>query len=119
MKNYRLYLLRDGHIWAGRPFAAFSDEEAVEVGGAVFDGCSDVAETCEVWQGDKLKVALGPDFRRAPCRLEDLVAARQRNVVELEEALCNSFTCIRESMRLLDRLSHCDPWSAGPNNEAK
>jgi hypothetical protein len=95
--NCRLYLFRDGHIIAGQSFLAFSDEEALEMCSAVYDDCSDVADSCEVWHGDQLKAAVSWKSRRARFPVE---TALQANIVELEEALSSSFACIRESRRL-------------------
>jgi hypothetical protein len=103
--NYRLYLYQNEAIRAGQAFSAFSDQEAYEVGSILYDACSDIMNGCEVWRGPDRVATIRSISQQPNFTIQDLTAVRQHHIVTLEESLSNSFTCIRESRRLLDLLS--------------
>ena len=103
--HYRLYLYRNDHIRAGQAFSAFSDQEAYEIGSVLYDACSDVMDGCEVWRGSDQVATIRSTSEQPIVTIQDLTAVRQHHIVTLEESLSSSFTCIRESRRLLDLLS--------------
>ena len=112
--NYWLYLLsRTDDLRAADSFNAEDENEAREIAAATYDACSDVFEGYELWQCGKLvaKKKLGRVARRAPSpgplwlsmgtELIEVKRRRQENALELEERLQETFTCIRESRKLL------------------
>ena len=101
--EYRVYLLdQNNHITAAETFSAADDAEAVEVAVSLHDACSDAFAGVEVWCGPKCVLPAGHE-RSAPIvpRLEDVVEARQNNVLDLEDRLQRSHATMKRSRKLL------------------
>jgi hypothetical protein len=101
--KYRLYLLdENAHFRAGESFSAVGDTEAAEIAAAVYNACADVFDGYELWRGTQcvlqIRNCLVPD---GPITLSDVVAARQENVLDLEERLQRTFACVAASRTLL------------------
>jgi hypothetical protein len=104
MDRYRIFFFRGEHIRAGGPMSAESDAEAAETAALLYDACSDVIESCEVWRGADCVAKLNRHSAGLSVSLVDLVEARKGYVIELAETLQSSFSFIRESRRLPKRL---------------
>jgi hypothetical protein len=106
--NFRIYLLdKASRIRAAESFSAADDAEAADVGAATFDACSDVFDGFEVWRGST-RVTGGGRTGKNVSQLNawDVVMTQQRNILDLEERLHQSFACMRESSRLLAITAH-------------
>jgi hypothetical protein len=108
MDHYRMYLYRDGHIQAGQAFSASNDIEATETAGFIYEACSDVADACELWRGAECVARMSAQPGDAMITPRDLVERydamandQQQSIRDLEEDLRNSWSCIRESKKLL------------------
>jgi len=104
MDRYRIYFFRGEHIRAGGPLSAQSDADATQMAALLYDACSDVIERCEVWRGADRVAEIGRHSSISPVSLEDAVEAQRRHVIELAEALRDSFSFMRESKRLCQKL---------------
>jgi hypothetical protein len=104
--NYRFYLLDENeHIRAGESFTASDDAQATEVAAAVHSACSDVFDGYELWRGNA-RVAKTRRTRHVSSSAQEIVEARQENVLDLMDRLQRTFTCVRESRRLLQVTSY-------------
>ena len=98
MVRYQLYLLADGNISTRLEFFADDDAEALESAVLLFEACSDVCTSYELWAGSQL---LARDHAvRSPIVLEMLSQARQSQMLHLEETLHTSRWRIAKSNRL-------------------
>jgi len=112
--NYWLYLLNcTDDLRAADSFMSEDENEAREIAAATYDACSDVFDGYELWHCGKLIVK--KKGRRVPKRPPlpvplwssmgtepiEVERRRQENALELEERLQETFTCIRESRKLL------------------
>jgi hypothetical protein len=101
--QYRFYLVDvNDRIRAGESFSASDDREAREVAALVHDNCSDAFAGYELWRG----TARIAHFRQeqpgtGEINLTDVVRRRQANILELEDRLQTTFSCMRESRKLL------------------
>ena len=104
--NFRVYLL-DGvnHIRAAHAFATESEAEAADIGKTLFSSCDDVFTSCEVWQGPSRIYHNQTPLNYAGEPLAEMSERCQRLIVEMEETLWTSFSAIRESTKLLDRIN--------------
>jgi hypothetical protein len=118
MEHYRLYLMgTSGHIEAGTSLLAPHDDEAKLIAAVVYDSLMDAFPGYMLWRGTHCLAEGSRPLGKAP-RLEDLVAARQRNAIELERTLLSSFNCVRQSKKLLDTLKQFnDPVPNSPGAE--
>lgn len=99
---YHLYLLAEDGAMRGKfEFAADADETAYEIAGVVFDACSDRAAHFELRQGSRL---INPIPPVPTTTLEEVIANRQTQIVELEETVRDSHWAVAKSERLLARL---------------
>jgi hypothetical protein len=100
--QYRFYLLdAAGHIGAAEHFHASSDTEAHAIAIELWQACSDVYPDYEVWQGTR-QVADRP-HEKACGKLAEIVSIRQKNILDLEERLHDSFATLQSSAKLLKR----------------
>ncbi len=104
MGRYRIYFFRGDHIRAGGPLSAQSHADATQTAMLLYDACSDVIERCEVWRGADHVATIDRHSSASPVSLEDLVEPQLSYVIELTEALQNSFSFMRESKRLRQTL---------------
>lgn len=99
---YRLDFLSEKRRALGQyGFLAESKEAALEIAQLTFDACSDRAARFEVWHDFGV---LASEQRPAATTLEQVVAHRQAQVVELEERIRDSKWEVASSKRLLARL---------------
>jgi hypothetical protein len=116
MEHYRLYLLgTGGHIEAATSLLASHDGEAKQIATVVYESLTDVFPSYMLWRGTHF-VAEGARPLSQSTKLEDLIEARQRNAVELERTLRESFYCVRQSMKLLDTLRKMDSTRRDPRD---
>ncbi len=101
--KYRLYLLdENAHFRAGESFSATSDMEAADIAAAVHSACADVFDGYELWRGAHCVLQIRNGLVPAGnVTLSDVVAARQENVLDLEERLQRTFACVSASRTLL------------------
>lgn len=102
--NYRVYLMDEHrHIRAAESFAADCNNEALEITAVLYDACSDTFPACELWQANTMIGRLPASSPQADGFAHDYLGLgrRQRDILELEELLRQSFACMRESRRLL------------------
>jgi hypothetical protein len=87
---------------APESFCASDETEAKEVAGTVYEACSDVFYGYELWCGPERVAKCGRKLTSdEPLRLSEVVWHRQGNILDLEDRLQNTFSCIRESRKLL------------------
>ena len=99
---YRVYLLGpDAGIRAGEFFVAADDTAATEIATALYQSCSDVFADYELWQGTKCVAPGGPKWK-PKVNVEQIVHARQDNIMDLEDRLQHGFTCVNRSRKLLE-----------------
>jgi len=108
MTQYRLYLCDRVRIIGRQDFAARSDAEAVAVAAAIFEACSDMCESFEVWRGDHF---LDCRFAVAERRL---TRERQERCIAQEELLLQSRCAVAKSRTLLTRLADLRAQGAVP-----
>lgn len=99
--SYRLYLLStSGGIVAGESFLADNDKAAIAVAVTVYSSCRDEIDGYELWQSTT-KVA---DHRSLADDLPwwAVTQVRQRELLDLEDRMQSTFTCLQRSRRLLE-----------------
>ena len=103
MAEYRLYLLDDRGVIAGRQgFVADSDADADELARAVFNVCRDHCSRYELWNRNRLVVE---SAKSAPSPSLDVLSARmQAHAVAFEERLRDSHWRISKSRGLLEAI---------------
>ena len=102
MLEYRMYFRIAGQIHGRDDFEANSDVAAIRIARVLYEACSDVCESFELWQGTRRLRA-----RQAHCwkaNLADLIEAHQRVVIEREECISHSEWMIARSQRLIEAL---------------
>jgi hypothetical protein len=100
--RYRLYLLgKSGDVRAAEAFLAEDEVRANEIALSVFSACCDDFDGYEVWSGETL-ISRGRGGPQQPRHWEAITQANQREVLDLEDRLQRTFTCVSESRRLLD-----------------
>jgi hypothetical protein len=99
--RYRLYLR--GNTSDVRACEAFSAEDDVRANGialSLFSACCNDFDGYEVWNGaTMISRGRGP---RQPGHSWDVTQASQREVLDLEDRMQRSFSCVRESRQLLN-----------------
>ena len=101
---YRFYLLdQDNHIKAAETFCAADDATAQETADLVYDACDDEFQRYELWRnGERVTTGwVGANVARGS-RLSDVVSTREENILDLEDRLQRTFTCVRRSRKLLE-----------------
>jgi hypothetical protein len=102
LHRYQLFLLASGELGTRLEFFADDDEEALENGSLLFEACSDVCSSYELWNGSQLLIRGRP--AGAPTALQTLSEARQSQMLQMEESLHSSRWCITRSNRLADAI---------------
>lgn len=100
MLRYRLYLLGDGVICAWLEFLADNDAEALQSAALLFDACSDVCSSCELWNGSRMLAQ--EQAVRSLTALDELSRARQKHIIDMEETLHSSRWRVEKSARLAE-----------------
>jgi hypothetical protein len=95
---------QDQRIRAGSSLSAHSDAEATEIATLLYDACSDVIDSCEIWRGADCVARIDRQSAPPSESLEDSAEAPRSHVIQLAETLQNSFSFIRESRRLREKL---------------
>ena len=89
MTAYRMYFRNDDKLGVairGRDkFEAHDDVEATRVARVLFDACSDVCKSFELWSGERQISAQQPHHSVAS--LDSLIDAHQELALEREEAI--------------------------------
>lgn len=101
MGTYRMYFLDADRIRAREDFEADIDIDAIGIARALYDACSDICDSFELWQEER-KVETAQGFE--PVSLAELTQAHQQIVLETEEAILNSEWSIARSRRLIERI---------------
>jgi hypothetical protein len=102
--TYRINF-RQGRLVVGRDdFDIDGDAGAVIVGRTLFDACSDVCSSFDLWQGERQIDPWRPGELQALGR--DVTEHRQRVIAESEERLRDSRWAIASSKRLLERIEN-------------
>lgn len=105
MNWYCIYLYSVSGSMLGRhEFEAQNDRSAMAVAEHLWDACSDVSESFELWDGPR---RVDSEFSRMPCpsvSAEQVMTASQGSLVEREETLRRSFWALARSERLLQRI---------------
>jgi hypothetical protein len=102
MTAYRMYFLITGRIHGRQDFEADDDVAAIRIARVLYDTCSDVCESFELWQGKRQIRAQQAHHSRAS--LADLIEAHQRVTIETEEVISQSDWVIAQSRRLIETL---------------
>jgi len=105
MTWYCLYLYSASGSMLGRDeFQAENDRSAMAVAEHLWDACSDVSASFELWDGLR---RVDSEFSRMPCpsvSAEQVMMTSQVSLVEHEETLRSSFWALARSERLLQRI---------------
>jgi hypothetical protein len=106
--RFQLYLFAEGAISTRLEFLASAETEALRSAAILFDACSDVCSSYELWSGSRMIVRDDPVH--SGTALEMLEQSRQRHMIDLEEALHSSRWCIAKSARLAQSIdaAHTD-----------
>ena len=99
---YRMYFIVNDRTHGRQDFRADDDVTAIRIARVLFDACSDICQSFELWHGRREIRAQQPPHSRA--KLTDLVEAHQRLAIEMEEALSQSYWFIARSRRLIETL---------------
>jgi hypothetical protein len=102
MLTYRMYFRTAGQINGRQDFEADNDVAAIRIARVLYDSCSDVCDSFELWQGKRQIRARQPHHQKA--NLADLTAAHQRVALETAERISESRWMIAQSQRLLQIL---------------
>jgi hypothetical protein len=106
--DFRIYLFNNHRrIIAFEDLKAMTKVDALELGEALYEACSDKFGGFELWQGDR---RVAQRFGE-PCEsitVEMLNERRQRSAAEVEERLRDSFQTVAESQKLIKRLANLD-----------
>ena len=101
MTTYRVYFRDTTRIVGRHDFTAHDDQAAVTMADVLCDACSDIADSFEVWSGDRCIVGRTSRSRRAA----DVILGRtQETIIECEEAIQRSEWIIARSKKLIERL---------------
>lgn len=119
MATYHLHLYCRDRNAAVVEFDAASNSHAAAVGTAVFQSCTDAADSFEVrreayWVAGMSKLGI-----RRELRVEELSAQIQEGVARTEELLLESKSRVALSKMLLERTRHCLRTAAPRRNGAK
>lgn len=104
MGSYRCFFRgRSGAIEGRDDFEANDDKEAAVLAELLGDACSDICDTFELWQGERLlDIPSGQ-----PMLVSEITARMQASLVLREEAIRDSRWMIARSHRLLEKLARC------------
>src|SRR5215471_16074962 len=111
MTAYRIYFYINGEIHGRQDFEADGDVAAIRIARVLYDACSDICESFQLWQGKRHIPALPPRHQQAS--LADLIEEQQRLAIETEEIISQSKWMIATSRRLIDTLDRCRLKSTG------
>ena len=102
---YCLYLYSASGSMLGRnEFEEENDRWAMAVAEHLWDACSDVSDSFELWDGHR---RVDSEFSRMPCpsvSAEHVMMASQVSLLQREETLRQSFWALARSERLLQRI---------------
>jgi hypothetical protein len=97
-----MYFRTSGKIRGREDFEVVGDVAAVRIARVLYDTCSDVCDSFELWQGTR---QLRPRQQHYPyARLAELSDAHQRVVLDKEVTISDSRWLIAESRRLIETL---------------
>jgi acetyl-CoA carboxylase carboxyltransferase component len=102
MAAYRMHFLSSGRISGRQDFEADGDVAAIRIARVLYDTCSDICQSFELWQGKRQIRAQQPHHSRAS--LTDLIEAHQRVTIDTEEVISQSDWMIARSRRLIETL---------------
>jgi hypothetical protein len=102
MLTYRMYFRTAGQIYGRQDFEADNDVAAIRIARVLYDSCSDISDSFELWQAKRQIRARQPHHQKAD--LADLIEAHQRVALETEERISESRWIIAQSQRLLQIL---------------
>jgi hypothetical protein len=97
-----MYFRTTGKIHGREDFDADDDVAAIRIARVLYDTCSDVCDSFELWQGARQLRARQPHHQRAS--LADLIEAHQRVTLDTEDRICRSRWRIAQSQRLIQAL---------------
>jgi len=104
MATYRMYFLASGRIEGREDFEADQDVAAIRIARVLYDACSDICQSFELWQGTRQINTQQPQHSRTS--IADLIEAHQRVTIETEEVISQSDWMIARSRRLIATLEH-------------
>jgi hypothetical protein len=99
MSTYRMYFKFSGTIYGREDFKADDDIAAIRIARVLYNTCSDLCDSFELWQGARHIRARQPPHQNA-C-LADLIDAHQRVTLATEERISQSRWRIANSQRLI------------------
>ena len=102
MAAYRIYFVGPGRISARQDFEADEDVAAIRIARVLYDMCSDICQSFELWQGKRQINAQQPHHSRAS--LTDLIEAHRRVTIDTAEVISESRRMIARSRRLIETL---------------
>jgi len=102
MAAYRIYFVGPGRISARQDFEADEDVAAIRIARVLYDMCSDICQSFELWQGKRQINAQQPHHSRAS--LTDLIEAHQRVTIDTAEVISERRCMIARSRRLIETL---------------
>ena len=102
MTSYRMYFYINGEIHGRQDFEVNDDAAAIRIARVLYDTCSDICESFQLWQGSRHIPAQQPHHQQAS--LVDLIEEHQRVAIETEEVISQSKWMIAHSRRLIDTL---------------
>jgi hypothetical protein len=106
--DFRIYLFdRHRRIIAFEDLKDLKKADALELGEAIYEACSDKFRGFELWHGDR-KVAQRFGEPHESKTAEMLNEKRQQSIVEVEERLRDSFQAVAESQKLIKRLRNLE-----------
>jgi|SRR5215472_3983381 len=103
MSAYRMYFRTAGEIRGRDDFEANDDVTAIRVARVLYDACSDVCDSFELWQGRRQIPARQAHHQKA--NLADLIEVHQRVAIERAEHISQSRSMIARSKRLIETLN--------------
>lgn len=105
MGSYRIYFHgRSGSIQGRDDVDAEDDRSAVIMAELLWEACSDVCETFEVWQGIRRVDEPCTARSRPSLGARQVTARMQEALIRREEAIRDSRWAIARSQRLLERM---------------
>jgi hypothetical protein len=107
MLTYRIYFRTARQILGREDFEANDDVAAIRIAHVLYDTCSDVSDSFELWQEQrKLRARQAHHWKAS---FDDLIEADQRVVIEREECISHSRWLIARSRRLIEALDAAKP----------
>ena len=103
MSVYRMYFRTNSRIHGRDDFEANDDVAAIRIASVLYDTCSDVCDSFELWQGGRQ--ILVQEAHHQKVNLADLIEAHQRVTIERAEHISQSGWMIARSKRLIECLN--------------